>query len=148
VEKNYPNAFFIVTPYSGYYEDSCSLRLEKYLGGPIPKIITPVRGALLEKRVRQPGCHPLDPREAPGATSAERAQAMAGYLESNFGLAGDALLYLGPKASLVRSPASPDLYLDQDYRREMDRRYRLMMRRPLDVNTVERNPVLNQPYLP
>jgi hypothetical protein len=148
VEKTHPGAFFIVTPYTGYYEDSCSLRLEKDLGGTVPKFIIPVRGTSLETRIRQPGCHPIDPAELSGTTPAELAKAMGEYLESNFGLAGDALLYLGPKASLVRSPTSPDLYLDQDYRKEIDRRYRLMMKHPLDVNTVERNPVLNQPYLP
>lgn len=42
-----------------------------------------------------------------------------------------------------------DMYLDTDLRKEMDRRYRIIMGKPLgDVNGVARNPVLNRPYKP
>jgi hypothetical protein len=148
VEKNNPKAFFAVIPYTGYHEDACAARLEKSLGSVAPLLITPVRGTTWEKRIRQPGCNATDPAQVAG-TPVEKQRALAEYLETNFALSGDALLYFGPKATLVRSPTMMDMYLDADLRREMDRRYRIIMGKPLgDVNGVERNPVLNRPYLP
>lgn len=148
VEKKHPAAFFVVMPYTGYHEDACSVRLEKNLGQTVPALITPVRGTALEKRIRQPGCNATDPAQVTG-TPTEKRKALADYLETNFALSSDALLYFGPKATLVRSPTMMDMYLDADLRKEMDRRYRIIMGKPLgDVNGVERNPVLNRPYLP
>ncbi|HEX2761074.1 MAG TPA: hypothetical protein VHM27_11195, partial [Rhizomicrobium sp.] len=120
----------------------------KNLGQTVPALITPVRGTALEKRIRQPGCNATDPAQVTG-TPTEKRKALADYLETNFALSSDALLYFGPKATLVRSPTMMDMYLDADLRKEMDRRYRIIMGKPLgDVNGVERNPVLNRPYLP
>jgi len=148
VENKYPGAFFVVTPYSGYHEGPCAVRFEKALGWEVPHLATPVKGTALEARIRQPGCHATDPAGITARTAAAKNRMLDDVLETNFALNGDALLYLGPKESLGRSPASPDLYLDRDYRREMDRRYRLMTKKPLDINTVERNPATNQPYEP
>jgi len=145
VENKYPGAFFVVTPYSGYHEAACAVKFEKALGWEVPHLATPVKGTALEGRIRQPGCHATDPA---GVTATGKNRLLDDFLETNFALNGNALLYLGPKESLRRSPASPDLYLDRDYRREMDRRYRLMTKTPLDINTVERNPATNQPYEP
>jgi hypothetical protein len=148
VETKYPGAFFVITPYSGYHEAACAAHFEKSLGWEVPHLATPVKGTALEARIRQPGCHATDPAGITARTAAEKNRLLNDVLETNFALNGDALLYLGPKESLRRSPASPDLYLDRDYRREMDRRYRLMTKKPLDINTVDRNPATNQPYEP
>lgn len=148
VEREHPGAFFIVMPYTGYHEDACSVRLEKGFGHTAPALLTPVAGTALEKRIRQPGCNATDPSQVAGSP-AEKQKALADYLETNFALSGDALLYFGPKAALVRSPTMMDMYLDSGLRKEMERRYRIIMGKPLgDVNGVERNPVLNQPYKP
>ena len=148
VENKYPGAFFVVTPYSGYHEAACTAKFEKALGWEVPHLAAPVKGTALEGRIRQPGCHATDPAGITARTATEKNRLLDEFLESNFALNGNALLYLGPKESLRRSPSSPDLYLDRDYRREMDRRYRLMTKTPLDINTVERNPATNQPYEP
>lgn len=148
VEKKRPGAFFIVMPYTGYHEDACAIRLERYLPRNAPTLIMPVAGTALEKRIRQLGCNATDP-EGIGGSPAEKKKALADYLETNFALSADALLYFGPKATLVRSPTMMDMYLDTNLRKEMDRRYRIIMGKPLgDVNGVARNPVLNRPYRP
>lgn len=59
-------------------------------------------------------------------TPVEKQQALADYLETNFALSADALLYFGPKATLVRSPTMMDMYLDADLRKEMDRYCRFL----------------------
>jgi hypothetical protein len=55
-------------------------------------------------------------------TAAEKAKGVADMEERLSGDMGDALLYLGPAASLSRAQESPDLYLDSAFRAEIDRR--------------------------
>jgi hypothetical protein len=43
------------------------------------------------------------------------------------GLDSHALLYLGPRKSLMEGPRVPDLFLDPAFRAEMDRRLRLRL---------------------
>ncbi len=113
------------------------MRLEKYLGRTIPTLITPVAGAALEKRIRQPGCNATDP-EGVGGSPAEKRKALADYLETNFALSGDALLYFGPKSTLVRAHRHRWTCISISiYVKEMDRRYRIIVGKPLgDVNSV------------
>src|ERR1700733_3302695 len=47
----------------------------------------------------------------PAATEADKAAAIARSESRVSALSGDALLYLGPGATLTESPLSPDLYL-------------------------------------
>ena len=42
--------------------------------------------------------------------------------DQSSGVAVDALLYLGAASTLTESSLSPDLYLDEDFRRELNRR--------------------------
>jgi hypothetical protein len=49
------------------------------------------------------------------------------------GAVGDALLYLGPAASLTQSPITPDLYLDFAFRREINRRSLIVSGAPLEI---------------
>lgn len=44
---------------------------------------------------------------------------------------GDSVLFLGPIESFKRSPPLPDIFLDAEYRLEVDRRFRIQMRQPL-----------------
>jgi hypothetical protein len=57
------------------------------------------------------------------------------------GVPGDALLYLDSAASLTQSPLSPDLYLDEDFRKEIDRRAFMMNGQHLTWPPVRNNPV-------
>jgi hypothetical protein len=55
-------------------------------------------------------------------TEAEKAKAVADMQQRLSGGVGDAVLYLGPAASLTRSQESSDIYLDLKFRAEIDRR--------------------------
>jgi hypothetical protein len=52
----------------------------------------------------------------------------------------DALLYLGPTASLTKSSEDPDIYLDLDFRAEINRRQLIRNGRPLTGNDARGNP--------
>ena len=54
---------------------------------------------------------------------------------------GDALLYLGPAASLNKSPTIPDLYLDEAFRREINRRSMIMSGSPLPADIAPASPI-------
>jgi hypothetical protein len=56
------------------------------------------------------------------ATHKERAKGGEDMEARLSGGRGDALLYMGPAASLTLAPESPDLYLDFEFRSEIDRR--------------------------
>jgi hypothetical protein len=122
VEANLPGAFFVVAPYVGYAQKDCAARFEKHIKDwPVPSLATPVRGSALEKDIARQGCNAFV--RPPGVTPAQY-EASA---RNNLGLTSDALLYLGPRKSLTFSPTVPDLYLDPDFRSEMDRRMVLRM---------------------
>ena len=67
----------------------------------------------------------------PEVKDAEKLKTTALWEEESSGIAGDALLYLGPSATLTDSPELPDFYLDPAYRAEMDRRARIMSGSPM-----------------
>lgn len=149
VQQKNPKAFFIVMPYPGFHEQACADRFEKTLNWAVPSLIAPFVSTPAAGRILQPGCNVFDPADWAGDDPAQAAREIAAGNRNNLGLDADAMLYLGPKKTLVRSPTMLDMYLDLDFRREMDRRYRIIAKKPLgDVNGVERNPVINQPYLP
>ena len=62
----------------------------------------------------------------PNTTEAELAELSAkvatAFLDMLSGINGDALLYLGPAATLTRTPDEPSIYLDAAYRAEINRR--------------------------
>src|SRR5262249_41413467 len=45
----------------------------------------------------------------------------------------DALLYLGPRNELTLEPLPPDIYRDEAYVKELDRRSKICMGQPLDL---------------
>lgn len=57
-------------------------------------------------------------------------------------LVGNALLYLAPAGSLRKSPLSPDLYLDPEFRKENDRRAALFGGPADPWPTVKDNPMV------
>lgn len=119
VEKQQPGAFFIAQPYTGYADAACSQRFEAAVGA-APAL---VRAKPLLEALGASGC--TDPGLA----------------------AGDAVLFVGPRAALTYSPTTPDLYLDDDYRREIARRYQIMTGQPMPPVT-EVQPVTPYKFRP
>jgi hypothetical protein len=156
VERAHPGAFFVISPYTGYIQAGCSAAFEGEVKWPKGSLISPVRGTSLEGRLIRPGCtfsRPMivEPRPgAPAITPEWRAQNETRALEVFSGLAGDALLYLGPAASLMTSPADQTLIMDEAYFREISRRQEVMTGRPANfaewVARAGRPPAPYRPY--
>ena len=145
VEQRQPGAFFVVTPYFGFIEKSCSDAFERAIHDwPHPALAVPVRDSSLKGLLRTPGCHYWSASAfsfPPNETESEKAKEMEDIENWSSGVAGDALLYLDSAASLTQSPLSPDLYLDEDFRKEIDRRAFMMNGQHLTWPTVRNNPV-------
>jgi hypothetical protein len=120
LDTKHPGALYVVHPYAGYTTRACTEAFEKNVPGlSAPSLISPIRGSSLETFVKRTDC-------APVAKPAEATQTQwEAFLSSFNGMASDAFLYLGPRQSLTASPRLPDMYLDMEYRAEIDRRLRL-----------------------
>jgi hypothetical protein len=117
LDSRHPGAVYYVHPYVGYTTPDCADGFEKHLGAiSAPALIYPIRGTSLDDDVKRPGCTPL---AKPAEVTQERWNA---FIPSFNGEASDAFLYLGPRKSLTASPSVPDLYLDLEFRNEIDRR--------------------------
>jgi hypothetical protein len=127
VEAVHPDTFFVAVPYVGLPGKNCTEHFEGLLAKwPMPALVQPVRGATLEKEVRQPGC----PNPAPI-------------------LLADSMIYLGPASSLTIGSLHPDIYLDEDYRQEVNRRYEIMAGEPLKpISPLKNYPVSPQTLRP
>jgi hypothetical protein len=135
LEQNHPGKLFIVSPYIGFNEISCSLAFEKEASLLTLSLAT-VRGTSLKAALGRPNC-----TAAPAGTPREQQGHWSGA-------DADALLYLGPAASLTLSQKSPDIYLDNAYRTEMSRRYQIITGKPLTAATASHNPVSPRPLRP
>jgi len=133
VEQDYPHAFFLVTPYIGFNEESCSSAFEATLHDwPVPALVTPVRKTTLQSRLEASGCTSFTHFHfAPQVTEAAKEAALKSWNEETSGVTGDALLYLGPSAKLTMATEIPDLYLDPAFRSEISRRRMVVNGRPL-----------------
>jgi hypothetical protein len=78
---------------------------------------------------------------APTVTEAQKQQAISDNEDALSGVRSDALLFLGPAASLTEAPIHPDIYLDREYRAEISRRKQIMTGQPLTGSDVEENPM-------
>jgi len=125
ISKAHPGTFFRVTPYAGFVENSCSATMEEQFSAwPLPALVNPVRGTTLEAQFHRADCHFIAPgsmRFPPSVSQQEAASRIADLEDQSSGVAGEALLYLGPASSLTLSPLSPDIYLDTEYRAEIAR---------------------------
>lgn len=133
VEQQYPGAFFRVTPYIGFNEESCSATFEATLHDwPVPALATPVRNTTLQPRLEVSGCTSFTHFNfAPQVTEAAKKAALKSWDEQTSGVAGDALLYLGPASKLTNATEIPDLYLDPAFRNEISRRRMVISGHPL-----------------
>jgi hypothetical protein len=111
VEQSYPQSFFVVMPYHGYPRKADSVALEQNI-------------------------------QSWREQSASSIPAVGPVLlvGQSFIAGADALLYLGPAASLTQSPMTPDLYLDENFRREIDRRSMILTGSPLRVGIPPTSP--------
>jgi hypothetical protein len=150
VEVEYPNAFFIVTPYIGFQSKACSEQFESTTHSwHVPALATPVRNTTLQGSLQEPGCSILDQSAFHidlSISQAEREKALANWEDESSGVTGDALLYLGAAASLMNSPQSPDLYLDLAFRNEINRRRLIMSGHPLPAPTISTTPHYLHPW--
>jgi uncharacterized iron-regulated protein len=126
IDKLRPGAVFVVMPHHGFDErsDELEARLSSWpkpgiahvkntwLGELDPDVVYPVSKMLIEHR--------------PDGTS---GPAKRPYGELKFQDITDAFLYLGPRASLVWDMVPPEVEKDEEYKRELDRRKKLLRKR-------------------
>jgi len=126
IDKLRPGAVFVVMPHDGFDErsDELEARLSSWpkpgiaqvkntwLGELDPDVVYPLWKMLIEHR--PDGTHV--PAKRP-------------YGELKFQDITDAFLYLGPKASLVWDSVPPKVEQDEEYKRELDRRNKLLRKR-------------------
>ncbi len=133
-----------MTPYIGSNEESCSSAIEGALHDwPVPALATPVRNTTLQPRLQAFGCTFFTEFHfAPQVTESVKKVALKAWDEETSGVAGDALLYLGPAARLTMASDIPDLYLDSAFRSEINRRRIVVSGHPLgapgDFQTAQR----------
>jgi hypothetical protein len=121
VEAKFPGSFFFVSVYSGLATPACASAFEARLAQwPGPALAAPVKGTWLAAELTKPGCNASNLRP-PGAAPLDPALS-ARIAEASSGANGDAILYLGPAASLTWSPNMPDMYLDDAFFQEISRR--------------------------
>ena len=137
LDKTDPGALFVIAPYVGYAQKDCAARFERHITGwKAPSLAWPIRGSALEADIWTKGC------DAFANIPEERFE---NATRNNVGLTADALLYLGPRASLLRDGTDPDALMDLDYRAELARRYELRTGEPLPPPNVSRQ--VSQPFL-
>jgi hypothetical protein len=141
LDAGHPGALFVVAPYVGYAQKDCAARFERHIQNwAVPSLAGPIKGSALEADIWRPGCNPIT--RPPKIT--DELYETAG--RNNVGLTADALLYLGPRASLVFGPRALDIILDLDYRAEMNRRMILRTGEPLGPPNTARN--VPAPFFP
>jgi hypothetical protein len=143
VNRARSGAFFVVWLYLGYATKSCEDRFAVHTTAwPTPALVEGIRGSALEADILPPGCGIID-RPA-NMTPQEFEELMRDYV----GLTSDGLLYLGPRSEHVCSPADPDIYLDLDFRAELDRRNEIRSGKPITGFTAAENTATPKPFWP
>jgi hypothetical protein len=132
IETGHPKSVFVIFPFTGFADPACSAKLEARLAGTAaPVLLTSKDGAPTEASHRLGCLRPQYPPDSPPEAQEE------------------AVLYLGPLASLTRSPGDLTLALDQAYFDEISRRNQIQTGRPYDwsrgVESFGRGP---QPFVP
>jgi hypothetical protein len=141
LDASHPGALFVVSPYVGYAQKDCAARFERHIKDwAVPSLVEPIKGSVLEADVWRPGCNAFT--RPPKVTDA--LYETSG--RNNLGLTSDALLYLGPRKSLVYGPRALDIILDLDYRAEINRRMVLRTGEPLGPPDTARN--VPAPFFP
>jgi hypothetical protein len=122
IERRRPGAVFVIQPYFGFWQPECTAAFEAETRWPPGSLVTPLRGTPVADLLLRPGCTMTPPPRALPGAPAIPPDVQAGFLRIQSGAEADALLYLGPAASLTRSPDIPDLLADTAYAAEITRR--------------------------
>jgi hypothetical protein len=130
IQQDHPGTFFVAQVYVGFRNAECQARFEAGMATwTLPRLVAPVIGTPLEQELR--AC--LPPRQVnPGRTApAEWPQDLREYLltqvDDHVLFEGDAILFLRPAGQLTQAPFLPDIYLDEAYRAEVERRLQIMV---------------------
>ena len=144
IRQRHPESLFVITPYAGFADWSCSQTFEsRAISWPLPALV--VAGQLgMEQQAPDASCKLLDASSFAQMTEAQKAKIRADMESQTSVLVGNALLYLAPAQTLTKSPLSPDLYLDPEFRKENDRRAALFGGQPDPWPTVKNNPMSPQ----
>lgn len=141
LDAGHPGALFVVSPYVGYAQKDCAARFERHIKDwAVPSLVEPIKGSVLEADIWRPGCNAFT---QPPKLADDLFETSG---RNNLGLTSDALLYLGPRTSLVYGPRALDIILDLDYRAEINRRMVLRTGDPLGPPNTARN--VPQPFFP
>lgn len=148
IARKYPGAIYHVETYTGIGKDACNAEFEKSMkDATAPVLLSPLAGTALDEWSFSERCYAGQWRFPPTMTAAEQAEMIAHSKHWS----SDALLYLGPLASLTGSPFLPDIYMDGDYLTEVLRRQNMGGRRtitPEDLQiTVDKNPAAPKPFV-
>ena len=166
LNKGYPNALTVVSPFTGYIEPGCNARFVGWAKDwPVPAIVWPIDGTSLKSELQLPGCSYISPEQVeriknvaqagprPGQGGpklyASPAEIIAAANRQKSGVNSDAILYLGPPDTLTESPWEPSIYLDLDYFKETNRRAQCCVPIPTVLNwdeIVQQNSVLPRKF--
>jgi hypothetical protein len=141
IRQRHPEALFVITPYTGFEDGSCSDAFEHTLRGSPSPALAEFRQSDLDQRIHTSGCHFVDGANFGGMTESQKAQLRSEMDGHPSAIVGNALLYLGSARMLTKSPLSPDLYLDPEFRNENYRRAALFGGDPDPWPTVRDNPM-------
>lgn len=146
IARKHPGAIYHVETYTGIGNDACTAEFEKTMTNvTAPTLLAPLQGTALEELSFSDRCFGGQFRFPPTMTAAQQAE----MIDHAKRWHSDAMLYLGPVASLTGSPFLPDIYMDGDYLNEVMRRQQLGGRKitPEDLQiTVDKNPAAPRPY--
>jgi hypothetical protein len=157
IKRDHPGSFFLVATYAGYADPSCVARFEaKMKTWTAPVVASPIAGTWLDAALRDCVDRVRFPPPVPGAPAlsseqlARRETVMAKARLEASGALADAFLYLGPSASLTRTPYEQALYLDESYLREATRRRSIVSGSDgaAPVDALRANTASQVPYVP
>jgi hypothetical protein len=143
VNKVRAGVFYIVWPYLGYATKTCEDNLSRHIHAwPVPGLVEGIRGSSLAVDLLRPGCGII---EKPANMTPEAFEEL---MRDYVGLTSDALLYIGPRSQHVCSPADPDVYLDADFRSELERRNHIRFGQSIDGFTASENTSVPKAFWP
>lgn len=141
IRERHPGSLFVITPYTGFADRSCSEQFDASVAHwPLPALVSADQSALMQQ-APDANCNTLDASGFAGMTEAQRAKIRTEMNSQMALLIGNALLYLDPAQTLTKSPLSPDLYLDPEFRKDNDRRAAPFGGQPDPWPTVMNNPM-------
>ena len=144
IRQRHPESLFVITPYTGFADWSCSQHFEsRATSWTLPALVGADQLAM-KPQAPEASCKVLNASSFAHMTEAQRAKIRADMESQTSVLVGNAVLYLARAQTLTKSPLSPDLYLDPKFRKENDRRAALFGGQPDPWPTVKDNPMSPQ----